>query len=636
VQKHYTDSGRTVAVPPTPTDAYGKAVYTSGPDVYWRLGESAGAPGAVDSSGNDRTGTYGSGVSLGAPGALSGVSDTAVTVNGSQAGIVVAPGPVGGPSTYSAETLFKTTSASGGKVIGFGGSPSGDSGAYDRHVYMTDDGRLVFGTWTGSVNTAVSTASYNDGQWHHLVATQGVAGMVLYVDGAQVASNPQTSAQDYGGYWRVGGDNLNGWPMQPSSGYFNGAIDEVAIYPTQLTATQVQAHWTRTGLTPPPPNQLPTAAFTSSCTALGCTFDGSGSADPDGSIASYAWTYGDGDTGSGPQPSHTYPFAGDFTVTLAVTDDSGATASVSHVVSPRPAANPPPVVAADAFGRTATNGFGTADTGGAWTVSSTAANYTVSGGAGRMVLPAAAAQRWAYLTGVSRTEADGAVTLTADKAATGGGLNLSLVGRRVAANTEYRARVRVLSTGAVALGVTRLAGTTTETLVGSELTVPGLTAAAGTPLRVRFAVTGTNPTTLRAKVGLAGTAEPAAWQIQATDSTAALQAAGGVGVYTYLSGSATNSPVTVSVDDLEVSAGNSPPTASFTASCTALDCSVDASASTDAEGPLSYRWSFADGGTATGATASHSYGSAGTYRITLTVMDAAGATDVTTRTVTVA
>jgi PKD repeat protein len=634
VQEHYTASGRTVAVPPAPADPYGKAVYDSGPDLYWRLGEASGAT-AADASGNDRTGSYGSGVGLGVPGALSGTSNTAVSVDGTPAGTVVSPGPVQGPTTYAMEALFKTTTTSGGKIIGFGNSATGNSGNYDRHVYLTNDGRLVFGAWTGVANTVTSAATYNDGAWHHVVATGGPAGMALYVDGALTGTNPNTGAENYSGYWRVGGDNLNFWPDQPSSGYLNGSIDEVATYSTQLTAAQVQAHWTRTGLAPAPPNQPPTAAFAPSCTALTCSFDGSGSTDPDGSVIGYAWSFGDGDTGTGVLPSHTYPFAGDYTVTLTVTDDGGATASTTMVLSPRPAPNPPATAAADAFERSASNGFGSADTGGAWTVSATATNYSVSGGAGRIVLPSTGVNRWAYLTGLSRTDADSVVTLSSDKAATGGGVHLALAGRRVAANTEYRARVRLTSSGAVALAVTRLVGSTTETLVGSELTVPGLTAAAGTPLRVRFVVTGTNPTMLRAKVWAAGGTEPVTWQIQTTDSTAALQAPGGIGVFSFLSSTATNAPVTVSVDDLEVRSTNTVPTASFIAACTGFDCSVDGSGSADPDGPVGYGWSFADGGTATGPTASHTYGSAGTYRITLTVTDAAGATDVTTRTVTV-
>ncbi|WP_194905442.1 hypothetical protein [Quadrisphaera sp. INWT6] len=50
---------------------------------------------------------------------------------------------------------------------------------------------------------------------------------------------------------------------------------------------------------------------------------------------------------------------------------------------------------------------------------------------------------------------------------------------------------------------------------------------------------------------LAGTAEPTAWQLTATDASTALQAPGAVGLVTYLSGSAT-APVTVSWDDLAV------------------------------------------------------------------------------------
>lgn len=54
-------------------------------------------------------------------------------------------------------------------------------------------------------------------------------------------------------------------------------------------------------------------------------FDGSNSYDEDGTIESYNWSFGDGKTGSGINPSHKYTIAGNYTVTLTVTDDSGLT-----------------------------------------------------------------------------------------------------------------------------------------------------------------------------------------------------------------------------------------------------------------------------------------------------------------------
>jgi len=105
---------------------------------------------------------------------------------------------------------------------------------------------------------------------------------------------------------------------------------------------------TASGLTPgtsvafdvtAPPNQPPTAAFTSSCTGLTCNFT-STSSDPDGSITGYSWTFGDGVTSTAQNPSHTYGAGGTFTVTLTVTDNQGATGSVSNTVTVT--APPPP------------------------------------------------------------------------------------------------------------------------------------------------------------------------------------------------------------------------------------------------------------------------------------------------------
>ena len=53
-------------------------------------------------------------------------------------------------------------------------------------------------------------------------------------------------------------------------------------------------------------------------------FDGTGSFDPDGTIVRCEWNFGDGTTGMGMNPVHTYTDEGTYTVTLTVTDDQGA------------------------------------------------------------------------------------------------------------------------------------------------------------------------------------------------------------------------------------------------------------------------------------------------------------------------
>jgi PKD repeat protein len=89
-------------------------------------------------------------------------------------------------------------------------------------------------------------------------------------------------------------------------------------------------------------NQPPVAAFTSSCTNLSCSFNGTGSTDDVG-ITSYAWTFGDGGTGTGATPQHSYAAAGTYTVTLTVTDGGGLTNSVSHSVTVSAGGNQAPV-----------------------------------------------------------------------------------------------------------------------------------------------------------------------------------------------------------------------------------------------------------------------------------------------------
>jgi len=95
------------------------------------------------------------------------------------------------------------------------------------------------------------------------------------------------------------------------------------------------------------PNGLPIALFAldpeSGASPLVVRFDASASFDPDGAIVRYDWAFGDGDTGTGRSPVHTYAVAAEttFTVRLAVTDNDGNEASGTGTVTVRPQAPAP-------------------------------------------------------------------------------------------------------------------------------------------------------------------------------------------------------------------------------------------------------------------------------------------------------
>jgi VCBS repeat-containing protein len=91
----------------------------------------------------------------------------------------------------------------------------------------------------------------------------------------------------------------------------------------------------------PPPNQAPQAEFDVHCTDLTCTFTDK-SKDNDGTIATWHWDFGDGQSSSDQNPSHPYGTAGDYHVTLTVTDNDGASDSRTHDANPTAPPNQPP------------------------------------------------------------------------------------------------------------------------------------------------------------------------------------------------------------------------------------------------------------------------------------------------------
>ena len=194
------------------------------------------------------------------------------------------------------------------------------------------------------------------------------------------------------------------------------------------------------------------------------------------------------------------------------------------------------------------NGWGSADTGGAWTLTTATTNFAVGGGAGTIRMAAGSGPS-AYLNSVSALDSETQASFSYDKPGSGGGAFTSFVARRTG-TSDYRVKLQVTATS-TSLTLARTVNGA-ETALATQA-IAGLVYAPGDVWNVRFQATGSGTTTLRARVWKNGTAEPSTWTT-ATDSTAALQSAGAVGIYSYLSGSATNSPITLSVLDFKVQA----------------------------------------------------------------------------------
>lgn len=426
----------------------------------------------------------------------------------------------------------------GDRLTGWPGDPDSDYLAgtldevavYDHALSGTAVSRhYAAGTSGTPPSNTAPTASF----------TASTSGLTVQVDGSG-SSDPDGSVVAWS--WDFG-DGTAGTGRTASHSYGTSGT-----YTVRLTVTDDRGGTgttTRQVAVAGTVNGAPTASFTAAVSGLGVAVDGSGSSDPDGSIASYAWSFGDGSTATGRTASHTYGAAGTYTVALTVTDNLGATASTSRQVTVSQPPGPGGPFAQDSFGRTVTGGWGTADVGGAWSVAlGSAAQASVDGQRGRHTLTPNATLS-TVLGSVPSSGSEVRVVVSPDKVPNAGGAFVHVLARRVAADNSYGARLRLQPDGSVQLHVTRGNGSPVAGLV-----VPGLTYVAGDRLQVRVQVEGTSPTALRAKVWRLGSPEPATWQTTATDSTASLQVAGALGVSSYLFGTATNAPVVISFDDL--------------------------------------------------------------------------------------
>ena len=271
-------------------------------------------------------------------------------------------------SETSVEAWFRTTTNTGGKIVGFGNQPNRNQQQHRRPAPVLDnvrtgvlrdqaglepgsspaalDSTTASGTtwWERSATTAWSCTSTGRGSTGQQHPYRALVRLLLAYRRRQPQRLAEPAEQRLlhrhdrrGGRLHPRADQPAG--DQPLPGH-SGGVQNVA----------------------------PTAAFTSSVSGLSAAFT-STSSDADGSIASYAWEFGDGTTSTQQNPSKTYASAGTYSVRLTVTDNDGASDSVTNPVTVDDGGGQPgTALASDDFARSVANGWGSAPIGGTWSL----------------------------------------------------------------------------------------------------------------------------------------------------------------------------------------------------------------------------------------------------------------------------
>jgi len=156
----------------------------------------------------------------------------------------------------------------------------------------------------------------------------GVAGAPIVFNGSG-SSDPDGSVASYS--WGFGdGGSASG--VAPMHAYAAAGTYTITLTVTDQGGLTGSAQTTASVTTGSGGNQAPIAVPNgpySGVVGTPVSFSAAGSRDPDGTIATYAWDFGDGGTASGPAPTYSYAGAGTFTVRLTVTDDLGGTGSAT-------------------------------------------------------------------------------------------------------------------------------------------------------------------------------------------------------------------------------------------------------------------------------------------------------------------
>ena len=213
------------------------AILASNPLAYWRMGEGSKTPvfavSETTKAGNVN-GTYQPGVTLGEPGALPGDANTSVRFSGNGGHVIVANEQsfdvIGSAVTIEAWIKVNAFDRTWNTIIA-----KGDSSWRLQRFGNTDT--LSFDTDGINPPYLNGNRSVNDGRWHHVVASYNGRVKTIWIDGELDAWVPASGTIAQNDFPVVIGENA-----QSQKRYWNGWIDEVAVYTQALTPLDILNH----------------------------------------------------------------------------------------------------------------------------------------------------------------------------------------------------------------------------------------------------------------------------------------------------------------------------------------------------------------------------------------------------------
>ena len=229
---------------------YATTVLNDSPTAYWRLddGVSSGV-GVADWSGNEQNGGYSSGVTPGKPGATND-GDQSMSFYGSSGYVRGGESaPLDGVTdTFTIEAWVKRANTTSGVYTIFS---RGESNGGGFRLQLTPGNQLELaggdcdGCNSGTYHQiSTSSTTIADTAWHYVAATKSGASVHLYIDGVESTGTVNNETLTAGWAKVIVGANISANAGQEQfNNYWNGQIDEPAVYNHVLSSSAITAHY---------------------------------------------------------------------------------------------------------------------------------------------------------------------------------------------------------------------------------------------------------------------------------------------------------------------------------------------------------------------------------------------------------